>query len=165
MENLFQVVLNYLWAIVKLIGLSILCAIPFFILIKIFKNKYLLLRKKKSVIFSLFIIIFILSYIILLLIYFLPILSIFKGVSFLNILGIIFYHLIRLLIINILISGVFLGFSFITLAFYDKFNEKKKQPKTNLNLIKSLILTNIIFFIILLIFPKLIAILIYLIYL
>ncbi len=165
MENLFQVVLNYLLTIVKLIGLSILCAIPFFILIKIFKNKYLLLRKKKSVIFSLFIIIFILSYIILLLIYFLPLLSIFKGVSFLNILGIIFYHLIRLLIVNILISGVFLGFSFITLAFYDKFNEKKKHPKTNLNLIKSLILTNIIFFIILLIFPKLIAILIYLIYL
>jgi len=166
MENIFQIILNYLLFFLKLIGISIVASIPFFLIIKLFKSKFISLRKKFSVIGSLFIIISIISYIILLLIYFLPIISSFyKTLTFWNSVIFVIYHLIRLLIINILISGIILSISFITLGLYDKFDTNKKQPYHNLNLFKSLIITNILVFFILLIFPKLIAMLIYLIYL
>ncbi|NCP72157.1 hypothetical protein GW835_02070 [archaeon] len=165
MENIFQTILNYLLFILKLVGVSILFSIPFFIIVKIFKSKFINLRKKFSVIGSLFIIIYIISYIILLLIYFLPIISTFyQDLTFWQSVGFIFYHLIRLILINIIISGVILSFSFITLAIYDKSETNKKKPYHNLNLFKSLIITNIIIFFILLVFPKLIALLVYLIY-
>lgn len=164
MQNLFQIIINYLWTFLKLIGLSFLVSIPFFILIKLFEKKYATLRKKKSVIFSLSIIIFILSYLLLLLIYFLPIISTIFKMQFIDATLTILYHLIRLLIINFLITGIILSFSFVTLGLLDYFSKNKKSNK-NFNLIKSLTITNIVFFIILLIFPKLFAILIYLIYL
>lgn len=164
MQNLFQIIINYLWMFIKLIGLALLTSIPFFILIKLFEKKYSKLRKTKSVIFSLSILIFIFSYLILILIYFLPIISTIFKMEFKDILLTFFYHLIRLLIVNVLLTGIILSFSFITLGLFDYFNKNKISNK-NFNLIKSLTITNIIFFIILLIFPKLFAILIYLIYL
>jgi hypothetical protein len=164
MENIFQTIINYIWFLIKLVGISLLFSIPFFIIIKLLEKKYLKLRKKLSVIFSLSIIIFIINYIILLFIYFIPALSSINIImSTMDVILLIIFHVFRLLIINILITAIFLIFALITLAFYDKLNNKYKK-RNNLNLIASLTLTNIILFIILLIFPKLMAILIYLIY-
>jgi hypothetical protein len=161
MDNIFITILNYLWFLIKLIGFAILLSIPAYIIIKIFKNKYNSLNKKyENQILSISIIFYFFNLIILFLIYFIPSLSGLYFEKFINYIVFFIYHIFRLAIINILLTGIFLVFTLITLAVYDKF-----KLQNNFSLFKSLIITNIFLFVLLIIFPKLIAIIIYLIYL
>jgi len=160
-QNILTIILNYILMILKVIGISFLCALPFFIIIKLLNKKYLKLKKKTNQIISVSIIFYIINAIILILIYFVPIIgTAFKTMTTINIVVFFIYHIIRLLLINILLTGIFMILSLITFAIYDKLNKKN-----NFTLIKSLTITNIICFVLLLIFPKIIAIIIYLIYL
>jgi hypothetical protein len=161
MDNIFITILNYLWFLIKLIGFAILLSIPAYIIIKIFKNKYNSLNKKyENQILSISIIFYFFNLIILFLIYFIPSLSGLYFEKFINYIVFFIYHIFRLALINILLTGIFLVFTLITLAVYDKF-----KLQNNFSLFKSLIITNIFLFVLLIIFPKLIAIIIYLIYL
>lgn len=161
MENIFLTILNYIWFLIKLVFYAILLSIPIFIIIKLFKNKYNTLNKKyKNQILSISIIFYILNLIILFLIYFIPSISGLYFENFFEYIVFFIYHILRLMIINVLFTGIFLIFTLITLGIYDKF-----KIKNNFSLFKSLIITNIFLFVLLIIFPKIIAIIIYLIYL
>lgn len=171
MNAILSTILNYLYVFLKIILFAIISCIPAYILIKIFSKKYDSLRKKKSVFFSLTIIIYIVSLVVLLLIYFIPTIPMMTDASFIDFLKLFFYHFLRLIFINIIFTGLYLSYAFLVMSFNDNFNKKlkktkhKKTIKKNLNLVKSLSLTNIIVFILILVFPKLIPILLYLIFL
>jgi hypothetical protein len=164
MEEIIKIVFNYLWFIIKLILLSAAISLPVIALTYIFKNFYNRLRQKKSFLVSISIIIFIISYVIILLIYFIPLIG--NNIELITageIILFIFIQILRLAIINLIITGIIIIFAFISSAIYDKLSKNKKK----LNfwyLWISFIICFIILFIVILLFPKLPAMINYLIF-
>jgi len=168
MEGIFQVIISYLWFIIKLILLVIVTSIPFIILTYIFKNFFNKLRKKKSYLFSISFIIYIISLVIILLVYFIPIIGS-TGLGLWNSIGFVVYHIIRLAIINLLLTAILVIFAFIVTALYEKLQIKKTKKQKRVlslrNLCISISLVLIIIFIIILLFPKLLSLIIFMIFL
>jgi hypothetical protein len=173
---MIDTILNYVWFVFKLLALCIILSIPILVLIYIFKGWFN--RSKKSFLFKLFIITYLISLIGVCLIYFIPTLQVGlgDGYTFWNYVVFILLHLLWFIFINILITGIIIIFGLLTKGIYDYFlrkNKKEKKTKkstelTNINikyLWISLIITWIIVFIVYLVFPKLIAMILYLIYL
>ena len=161
MSMILQSIGASLLAILKIILLCIILTIPTIILVYIFKKKFLKLRKKKSYLYSISIIIYFILLAIELIAYFLPIIISPTISGFWNWVIFSLLNIIKLAIYNLLITGIFIIFAFITTAIFDLFKEKIKYFY---NLVISLTIVNLIIFILLLIFPKLPAMVIYLIY-
>ena len=167
---MIDVALNYVWFIFKLLALCIVLSIPILLLVYIFKGWFA--NSKKSFIFKLSTITYLISLIGISLMYFIPVLKIGlgDGYTFWNYVVFILLHLLWLIIINILITAILIIFGLAARGIYDSFNKskdkKKKAEPINIKYLwLTLIITWIIIFIVYLIFPKLIAMLLYLIYL
>jgi hypothetical protein len=160
---------NYIVFLFKLIISSLIFAIPFTLICIILEKEFKILNKKKSFFLSLFILIYIISYIILLVTYYLPfIITGFPANTFWNTLITIVFNTLRLLFVNLIISGILLFFAFISTAIYEKLNEnKKKKNKEHTQIFKlwvSISISAIIAYIIYLIFPKILSLIVYIIY-
>jgi len=172
MSAIIETLLNYALVIIKTIIFSAVIAIPFVFITLLGKDLFdhLYFKKKNSYLFSMFILVYGLLFIVLLLVYFLPI--IFQGIGLPPVNSIIFVILqvFRLIIVNILITGILLVFILVCTAIYDSISKtdiKKKSKAKQLNILNlwfSLIIIILIIFALLIIFPKLIAMLIYLIF-
>ncbi len=172
---MIDIILNYVWFILKLLALCIALSIPILILTYIFKGWFE--RSKKSFLFKLSLVTYLISLIGICLIYFIPVFKIGlgDGYGFWNYIVFIFLHLLWFIIINILITAIIIIFGMITKGIYDSFLKKKNlKNKKKVKAIEpisikflwiSLIITWIIIFIVYIVFPKLIAMLLYLIYL
>ena len=176
MNSILLTILNYIWVFIKILLLSAVISLPFIGATYLLKNKFSELRDKKlSYALSLYIIIYIISFIFLVFIYFIPILDKFSTFTFLEAIGFILFQIVRLLLVNLLLSAmIFIVSMFISLL-YDSFNEKKdKKRKTVkakveklsfLNLWKSFSMVFfVVFLFILVVFPSLIAMIMYLIF-
>jgi ABC-type iron transport system FetAB permease component len=99
--------------------------------------------------------------------YFLPfIIYGFPENTFWNILLMIISNIIRLLFVNLILTSILLFFSFITTAIYEKLN-KKTNNKEHIKIIKLWISISVslsIVYILYLVFPKILSLIIYLIY-
>jgi len=174
---MIDTILNYVWFVFKLLALCIILSIPILILTYIFKGWFE--KSKKSFIFKLFSITYLISLLGICLLYFIPTFQVGlgEGYTFWNYVVFILLHLLWLIVINILIAGILIVFGLLAKGIYDYFlkkknsKEKKKQKANeiiNVNikyLWISLIITWVIIFVVYIIFPKLIAMLLYLIYL
>jgi hypothetical protein len=165
---------NYILFIFKLIIYCAIFALPLVLITNLLTKRYLVLRKKKSFVASLVFIIYPIVYILLLLIYFLPsIIYGFGEYSFIFVLQAIVFNFLKLLLVAIIVTLSIVVCAFITSAFYENFkkkhlqkNKKKKLQKNKYNFLlwASITSTNIIIFIIYLLFPRLLSLLVYLIY-
>ncbi len=173
MAGFFATILNYVWVFIKLFLFSAIISLPFIGLTYAFKGLFLRFNKKYNFVLSLFLCVFILNYIILIFLYFIPILSKFSEFTFLDAIGFILFHLARLIIISALFSAIVLIIGMFISLIYDnltkskktKIKKKKEQGLSFFNLWKSF--TFVLFVIItfvLLVFPKLPVIILYLIY-
>jgi len=168
---MISTIFNYILFILKLIALFILISIPIIILVYIFKNWFE--KSKKLFIWKLSKITYLISLIGICLLYFIPVFKVNLGYNFWGYLAFIGLHLLWLIIINLLLTGIFIIFGFICKGIYDYLTKnqnktKKKKEAININLLNlwiSLIITWAIIFIVYMIFPKLIAMLLFLIYL
>jgi len=171
---MIDTILNYVWFVFKLLALCIILSIPILIITYIFKGWFE--RSKKSFLFKLFAITYLISFIGICLLYFIPTFQIGlgDGYTFWNYVVFILLHLLWFIFINILITGVLIIFGLLAKGIYDSLfkkntKDKKKQKVSEGINIKylwiSLIITWVIIFVVYIVFPKLIAILLYLIYL
>ena len=171
---MIDTILNYVWFVFKLLALCIILSIPILIITYIFKGWFE--RSKKSFLFKLFAITYLISLIGICLLYFIPTFQIGlgDGYTFWNYVVFILLHILWFIFINILITGVLIIFGLLAKGIYDSFskrnkNDKKKQKVSEGINIKylwiSLIITWVIIFVVYIVFPKLIAMLLYLIYL
>jgi len=168
---MIETILNYVWFVLKLLVLFVIISIPIMILVYIFQGWFE--RSKKSFIWKLSIATYIISFIGINLLYYIPVLKIGLDYNFGNYLAFIGLHLLWFILINLLFTGIFVIFGFICKGIYDSLNKdksktKKKKEITPVNLKYlwiSLIITWVIVIIIYVIFPKLIAMLLFLIYL
>lgn len=167
MVKILSTILNYLFVIIKLFLFCMVLSLPIVGITYLLSSLFKKFNKKFSYIVSLFLCIIIVIFPILLLLYFLPILSNFSNFSFID--GVLFFlfQFSRLLLISLLFSSilVILGM-FISLIYDSKKQKKIKKQKINfLNLWKStVIVITIIFAFVLIFFPKLPVIVLYLIY-
>lgn len=167
MVKILSTILNYLFVIIKLFLFCMVLSLPIVGITYLLSSLFKKFNKKFSYIVSLFLCIIIVIFPILLLLYFLPILSNFSNFSFID--GVLFFlfQFSRLLLISLLFSCilVILGM-FISLIYDSKKQKKIKKQKINfLNLWKStVIVITIIFAFVLIFFPKLPVIVLYLIY-
>lgn len=167
MVKILSTILNYLFVIIKLFLFCMVLSLPIVGITYLLSSLFKKFNKKFSYIVSLFLCIIIVIFPILLLLYFLPILSNFSNFSFID--GVLFFlfQFSRLLLISLLFSCilVILGM-FISLIYDSKKQKKIKKKKINfLNLWKStVIVITIIFAFVLIFFPKLPVIVLYLIY-
>lgn len=171
-SSIFTKTLNYLWFFIKLIFFSAIFAIPFVFIVDWLKKPFLKFREKKSFIVSLFLLTYIVLAI-LLLIYFIVLLFITSiPVSGFYLIIFFIYNILKLLFINLLLSAIVVIFAMITTFAYEKINskhkqkDKKKSSKKSLNYLDlwlSLTITFICVFFVYLIFPKILALLLYLI--
>ncbi|MCK9292576.1 MAG: hypothetical protein WCY27_00735 [archaeon] len=163
-NNIFQIILNYVWFIIKLLFYALILAIPLTLITLPLRNWFLKINKKiENFLFSSSIITYVISYLLLLAFYFIPIINSGSFQTTDKLLIFILIHIVRLAIINLLITAIIIIFIFIILFIYEKFNKNSKQFNF-FNLWKSTAIGLIIFFIIIILFPKLIAMLIYLIF-
>jgi len=165
---MIDTILNYVWFVLKLLVLCIVLSIPILILTYIFKGWFE--RSKKSFLFKLSLITYFISFIGICLLYFIPIINtgLGEGYIFWNYIVFILLHLLWFIIINILITAIIIIFGMIAKGIYDAFIKNTKRKAKNIAikyLWISLIITWVIIFIIYIIFPKLIAMLLFLIYL
>ena len=171
---MIDTILNYVWFVFKLLALCIILSIPILIITYIFKAWFE--RSKKSFLFKLFAITYLISLIGISLLYFIPTLQIGlgDGYTFWNYVVFILLHFLWFIFINILITGVLIIFGLLAKGIYDSLlkkntKDKKKQKVSEGINIKylwiSLIITWVIIFVVYIVFPKLIAMLLYLIYL
>lgn len=178
MNELLSSILNYIWVFIKLLLFSAVVSLPFIGLTYLLKKKFAWLREKKKLSFAkaLFIIIFIISYILLVFIYFIPVLDKFSTFTFLEAIAFILIQLARLLLVNLLFSAMlFILGMFIALLYDSMINKKGNKPKTKakkkeeklsfFNLWKSFSMVFFVTFLFLLIiFPSLIAMILFLIF-
>ena len=163
-SNIFQIILNYAWFLIKLLFYALILAIPFTLITIPLRNWFLKTNKKiKNFLFSSSIIAYVVSYILLLAFYFIPIINSDTFQTTNELLIFISIHIIRLAIINLLITAIIIILIFIILFIYEKINKNAKTFSL-FNLWKSISIGLIICFIITILFPKLIAMLIYLIF-
>lgn len=161
--SVFSTIFNYIWFFIKLCGVSVLLSLPIILFVYLFKFLFKKINKKKSFLVSMFVTIYLVSLIIILGIYFIPTISINFQYTFFEGLFFVILHLFRLIITNILIAGILLVFAFIISLFYDKFNKSKKELNF-LPLLISTSITSLILIIINIIFPKLIAMIMFIIF-
>lgn len=165
---------NYLFFVIKLIIYSAIFALPFVLITNLLTKRYTNLRKKKSFVVSIFIVVFPIIYILLLLTYFIPsIIYGFGGYHWALVLQAVAFNIFKLLFTCIIFTLLIVICAFITSAFYDYYkkkqlqkNKKRKLQKNKYNFLLwiSITSTNIILFIIYLLFPRLLSLLVYLIY-
>lgn len=171
----FPVLLNYIWMLVKLIMFSAVLALPTIGLIYLLKPIFCKLNKKSSFVVSLFLSIFFVVYFVCLLLYFIPVLGKFSQFTFLEAVGFILFQLARLILVCALFSAVLLVIGMFVSLIYDKLakHDKLTKPKTKKHkkklsffvLWESItIVFVVVFAFILLVFPKLPAIVLYLLY-
>ena len=181
MSSIISIILNYIWVFIKLLLFSAAVSLPFVALTYLLKDKFNWLRTKKNLSFalSLFIIIFVVSYIVLLFTFFLPALGKFSTFSFLEAIAFIFLHIARLLLVNLLFTAMLFIIAMFISLLYDSFVNKKvkKRTKTKIKVKTSITLSffslwksfSMVFFImflfLIIVFPGLIAIILYLIFL
>lgn len=177
MNQLLLNILNYIWVFIKLLLFAAVLSLPFIGLTFLFKKKFNWLRQNKKLSFamSLFIIIFVISYIILVLVYFVPVLDKFSTFTFFEGVLFVLIQLARLLLVNILFTGMLFIVAMFVSLLYDSFMEKKgkkkkikKQKSEKLSFIDlwksfSMVLFVLLLFLII-IFPSLIAMILYLIF-
>jgi hypothetical protein len=167
----FDKIINYFLLVIKLIIYSAVFSIPFVFITKLLTKTYKKHAKKRNFIVSCFLTVFPIMYILLLITYFLP--SIVYGFEehFSVIIQAILFNIFKLFIVAIIFTLMTIILIFIASAFYDyykkKYITKKKITKKqyNLLLLGSITSTNIILFIIYLLFPRLLSLIVYLIYL
>lgn len=177
MNELLLSILNYVWVFIKLLLFSALLSLPFIGLTYIFQKKFNWLRKDKKLSFakSLFIIIFVISYIVLILVYFIPVLDKFSTFTFFEGVLFVLIQFGRLLLVNLLFTGMFFIIAMFISMLYDSFMEKKeKKKKTKKQKLEILYFVDLwksfamVFFVVMLfliiIFPSLIAMILYLIF-
>lgn len=174
MTEFLTIVLNYIWVFIKLFIFCAFLSLPFIGATYIFKSIFSKLNKKYSYVVSLFLCIFGISYIIILLLYFIPILNKFAEFTFLDAIGFILFHIARLIIVTALFSAVLLIIGMFVSLMYENSNKskkvklKRKKEVTTLsffNLWKSFtIVLVVVTTFILIVFPKLPVIILYLIY-
>ncbi|MFA5746258.1 MAG: hypothetical protein WCX82_04585 [archaeon] len=176
MSSILLTILNYVWVFIKLLLFSAVASLPFIGITYLLKTQFLKLRTKKlSYALSLYILIYIISFIGLVFIYFIPILDKFSTFTFLNGIGFVVFQLIRLLLINLLLSAMMFIIAMFISLLYDSFIEKKDKKKkvvkvkieklSFLNLWKSFSMVFFVMFLfILIVFPSLIAMIMYLIF-
>lgn len=162
---IFNTILNYLLFLIKLILLSAVISIPITFICSIFEKEYnVLYKKNKNQILTFYILIYLVVMIFLIILYFLPLIIASYDFTFLEIIVNIF----KLIIINLLLSAIVLVFAIISLAIYEKLNKNNKKFKNKLNafnLWKSNTLVIIIMFIIYILFPNILPLILYIIYL
>ncbi len=172
--SIFTNIFNYLLFIIKLIIYCGVLAIPFVFITNLLTKRYNKFNKKKSFVVSVFYTCFPIMYILILLIYFIPsFIYGFGGDYWVLTLQAIIFNIIKLFITSIVFTLLLVVFVFIASAFYDYYkkkhlqkNKKKKLQKDKYNFLLwiSITSTNIILFIIYLLFPRLLSLLVYLIY-
>jgi len=168
---MIETILNYVWFVLKLLALFIIISIPILISVYIFQGYFQ--RSKKSFLWKLSIVTYFISLIGINLLYFIPVFKVNLGYNFGGYLAFIGLHLLWLILINLLLTGIFIIFGFICKGIYDYLSKDKNKIKKIKEAIQinlkflwiSLIITWVIIFIVYVLFPKLIAMLLFLIYL
>lgn len=177
MSKILLSLLNYLWVFIKLLLFSALLSLPFIGLTYLCQNRFRWLRKDKKLSFakSLFIFIFVISYIVLILVYFIPILDKFSKFTFFEGVLFVLIHIGRLLLVNLLFSSMLFIVGMFISMLYDSFIEKKQKKKkakkqkseklSFMDLWKSFAMVLfVVFLFLMIIFPSLTAIILYLIF-
>ncbi|MFH0905759.1 MAG: hypothetical protein V1824_00295 [archaeon] len=165
MNIIFQTILNYLLFLIKSLVLLGLLAIPFIAIFQVSKMVFAKIIKSKNQFTSLFIISYIWLYLLILIYYFIPLIGDKTPYTIIEWILFILFHILRLAIINLLFTGIVVIFELIAVAIYEKQNRKRKIRHTNLfNLWLAIFISLICFGILLIIFPKLISIILYLLY-
>ena len=170
MVNFLISILNYVWVLIKLFFICVLFSLPIIGIIYLFKGLFRKIKKKHSFSLSLFSSIFIVTYPILLIIYFIPVLSQYNELLFLEIIGLTLFQIVRLILVNLLFSAILFIFGLFVSLLYDSNLEKikKSKKKKEINFFALWKNTAIVLFVmitfVLLVFPRLPAIILYLIY-
>ncbi len=173
MNQIISTILNYVWVFIKILLFSAAMSLPFIGVTYFLQKPFDWLRTKKKLSFSLslFITIFCSSFIILIFVYFLPILDKFARFTFLEGIAFFFLQIARLLLVNLLFSGMIFIIAMFIVLLYDSFKEKKKtktkakQKSSFLKLWKAFTMVFfVVFLFVFIIFPKIFAIILYLIF-
>jgi len=177
MSQQLLTILNYIWVFIKLLLFCAIISLPFIGITYLLQKKFewLRVKKKLSYALSLFIIIFVISYVILLLIFFISSLGKFSTFYFGESLLFILIQTIRLFLVNLLFTGMLFIIAMFIALLYDSFvNKKDKKIKTRTKKTRGLAFFNlwkaftmvffVVFLFIIIIFPKIIAIILFLIY-
>ncbi len=174
LSNIFLKLFNYLWFFIKLVFFSAIFAIPFVFVVNWLKNPFSKIREKRNYIVSLFFLTYVVLFIFLIIYFVFLIINTGLPVSGYYLILFFLYSIFRLLVVNLLLTAIVVIFEMITTLIYEKLNKRhynkkgklSKAIKQSLNFVDlwiSLTITFICVFFVYLLFPKIIAILLYLI--
>jgi len=175
MKQILLTILNYIWVFIKLLLFSAVVSLPFVGLTYLLQKPFNWLRKEKKLSFalSLFILLFVVSYVFLIFIYFIPVLDKFSTFTFFEGILFILLQLLRLFLVNLLFTAMMFIIAMFISMLYDSFiNKKENKRKTKasekisfFNLWKAFAMVFfVVFLFILIVFPSIAAIIIYLIF-